>query len=180
MGKKANKKPVKTGEYTDERIVANQPFFIVGCKVARDLRMNGAVFGTYCKILSLPKNWKITTNGTSAFFGLSKNTLKDHIKVLCELGYLRKIKVQNNVIKYVITDPKEEQTFNPLYAKVYSLEELDYFFKSAETPEKYKSWIKSVYKARAKFESLCDEEYKALLKKLDPKDIDLLNDDDLF
>lgn len=180
MGKKANKKPVKTGAYSDERILAKQPFFIVGCKTARDLRMNSAVYGTYCRILSLPKNWRITSKGTAAFFGLSPNTFKEHIKTLCAFGYLTKIKVETNVFRYEITDPKEDKIFNPLYIKIYTLEELDYHFKNSETPEKYKPWIKSVYKQRAKFEAFCDDEYKDLVKKLDPKDIDLLNDDDLF
>lgn len=178
--KKSRKNPAKTGAYTDERILTKQPFFIVGCKTARDLRMTSAVYGTYCRMLSLPKNWRITSKGTAAVFGVSPNTLKDHIKTLCELGYLMKIKIENNVFRYVITDPKEQQTFNPLYIKIYSLEELDYFYKSSDTNPKYKAWIKSAYKHRAKFEALLEDDYKDLVKKLDPNDIDLLNDDDLF
>lgn len=151
-------------------------------EVARDGRLSNSAFGTYCKLLSLPKNWRLTTNQTPRFLNLSKNTFKAHLVELIELGYIVKTRVneKTNAYEYQIVEPQTSKVFNPTNLYNYSIQQLDFYYKDKRTQDKWKPIIKKVFKAKAELETKLKEQYEELLRDFDPTDIDLLSDNDPF
>lgn len=150
-----NKKSIKTqtGNIQINKIEHKENYAILSTYHLKDNRLTLAESGLLTKLLILPNNWKITKLNTSKYFNLSRNGFKKYINNLVKYGYIEITKQNNNNEIYKINEIGNNlTTFNVLYLKSYSINELNYFLNSKTTEPRYKNAIKKYLKTLNDFE----------------------------
>ena len=67
-----------------------------------DKRIDAATLGIYVKVLALGKEWKLNITGLASYLEISEGRVRKAFALLEDLGYLRRLRVKNEMPDVVL------------------------------------------------------------------------------